>query len=331
MSSVVAGRHVHVRLLEDFEDPGLRAAKWDRLVARSPDVVFMTFAWQREWWRALSSGRERLLLVLAERDGEVCAVAPLFAAKEMLMLVGSDGSDYLDFIGELDELTLAAMLDCARRELPDFAGIGLYHVPRRSRTTALLPAVAERLGLGLYSEGEQTAPYADLADPERVRHLVARRGVRKAESRLRRGGPLTTRCAGEGELDEWLKLFFAQHASVWRQEEGFKRADVHDRAAEGSHVGHREGWLRFAMLESQDHAAAFEITLLRGARHLSYVGSRDVALDRYSPGAVLQAHNVQAAVAEGARRWDFGLGAETYKLRDASGLAEVANWFMYPA
>ena len=126
-------------------------------------------------------------------------------------------------------------------------------------------------------------------------------------------------------------MFFAQHATVWRREEGYRRADVRAFCRAIVHVGHGERWLRFTMLESCGRPAAFEITLLRGARHLSYVGSRDTALDRYSPGAVLQAHNVQVAVAEGARRWDFGLGEEPYKLRDASGLAEVANWFMYPA
>jgi CelD/BcsL family acetyltransferase involved in cellulose biosynthesis len=329
MTSVAAG--THVRVLPRFDEAAAHATPWDRLVSRSPDVVFMTFSWQREWWRAFSTEREQLLLVLAERDDELCAVAPLFASKEMLLLVGSGGSDYLDIIGAPDERTLTAMLDCARRELPEFAGIGLYHVPRRSPTTALLPGVAQRLGLDVYCEGEQTAPYADLADPERVRHLVARRGLRKAESRMRRDGPLRTRRATAPELEEWLELFFAQHASVWNEEQGFKRADARAFCRAIVHVGHDEGWLRFAMLESAERPAAFEITLRRGARHLSYVGSRDTALDHYSPGAVLQAHNVQAAMAEGARRWDFGLGAEPYKLRDASGLAEVANWFMYPA
>jgi CelD/BcsL family acetyltransferase involved in cellulose biosynthesis len=330
MSSVAARGRLKVRVLEDFDDAALERARWDRLVASATDVVFMTLDWQREWWRAFGSEDERLLLVLAERDGETCAIAPLFAAKEMLFLVGSDGSDYLDFVGQLDEPLLTALLDAARRMLGDFAGIGLYHLPRLSRTTALLPRVAERLGLELHCEGEASAPFADLTDQHRVTHLVARRGVRKAEARMRRAGPLAVRTPSSAELDEWLELFFAQHATVWRSRDGWRRAEARAFLRAIAHAGHAGGWLRFTMLEWQGRPAAFEITLVHGGRHLSYLGSRDTSLDRYSPGAVLQAHVVNAALAAGARRWDFGLGEEAYKLRDASGVAEVANWFLYP-
>ncbi|HWX75265.1 MAG TPA: GNAT family N-acetyltransferase, partial [Solirubrobacteraceae bacterium] len=287
--------------------------------------------WQREWWRAFGGPDEQLLIVLAEREGQPCAIAPLFAAKEMLFLVGSDGSDYLDFIGQLDESMLCALLDAARRELPDFAGVGLYHVPRSSPTTALLPGVAERLGLQLHSEGEQNAPYADLSDPERAEHLVSRRSVRKAEARMLREGPLLARAAGERELEQWLEPFFLQHAQLWPAGDGWQRAEARDFCSAIVRAGVHEGWLRFSMLEWRGHLAAFEITLIRGAHHLSYLGSRDTELDRYSPGAVLQAHVVRAALAGGARRWDFGLGEEPYKLRDASGVAAVTNWFLYPA
>src|ERR1700724_4063099 len=110
MSSVAAGGRLKVRVLEDFDDAALDPVHWDRLVASATDVVFLTLDWQREWWRAFGSKDERLLLLLAERDGELCAIAPLFVAKEMLFLVGSDGSDYLDFIGQLDEPLLTALL-----------------------------------------------------------------------------------------------------------------------------------------------------------------------------------------------------------------------------
>jgi CelD/BcsL family acetyltransferase involved in cellulose biosynthesis len=331
MSSVAARGRLKVRVLEDFDDATLDPARWDRLVTSGTDVVFMTLDWQREWWRAFGSENERLLLLVAERDGEPRAIAPLFVEKEMLFLVGSDGSDYLDFIGQLDEPVLTALLDAARRMLGEFAGVGLFHVPRTSRTTSLLPRVAERLGLELYCEGEASAPYADLTDHDRVTHLVARRGVRKAEARMRRAGPLVVRTPSTDELDEWLELFFAQHALLWRGREGWQRAEAQAFCRAIAHAGTAGGWLRFTMLEWQDRPAAFEITLVRGDRHLSYIGSRDNSIDRYSPGAVLQAHAVRAAVRAGARRWDFGIGEETYKLRDASGVVGVANWFLYPA
>ncbi len=320
-----------VTVLEDFQHPALDARSWDGLLTCSTDVVFMTLAWQREWWRTF--GGDRLLVVLATLAGKPVAIAPLFAAEGMLFIVGSGGSDYLDFIGELDESLLATMLQAAQRKLSDFAGIGLYHVPVRSRTTALLPGVSARLGLELFREGEPVAPYLDLTDAAIVTQLVARRSVRVEEARMRRLGELRVRSAESEQLDEWLEAFFAQHSSRWRavgekglegeQDRAFCRAIVHR--------GHRERWLRFTMLEWRGAPAAFDISLLRGDCQLCYLVSRDPTIRTHSPGRVLQAHVIKQAADAGARRFDFGLGDEEYKLRAATAVTPLANWFLYPA
>ena len=148
---------------------------------------------------------------------------------------------------------------------------------------------------------------------------------------MRREGPLLAREASSGELEEWLELLFAQHSSVWSARESSMSAEARSFCRAIVASGQRDGWLRFSMLQWQGRPAAFEIGLVRGHGYVSYLGSRDRSLERYSPGAVLQAHMVKAAREAGARRWDFGLGEEAYKLRDASGVAEVANWFLYPA
>jgi CelD/BcsL family acetyltransferase involved in cellulose biosynthesis len=326
-SSVATGTQIPVRVLHGFDQLGAAADAWNGLLSRSTDVVFLTLEWQREWWRAF--GDEQLLLVVAERDGEPQAIAPLFAAKEMLFLVGSDGSDYLDFIGALDEATLATMLDAARGELAECVGVGLYHIPLRSPTTSLLPGVAERMGLKLFREGGMRAPYAELDDPLRVKELIASRNLRKAEARMQRAGPLRFATAAADELDEWLELLFEQYGARWGDADSvdanarsFYRAIVHR--------GHREGWLSFSMLEWSGAPVAFDISLIRGGRHLSYMSSRDPSISAHSPGRILQRYVVKAAVDAGARVFDYGLGEEEYKLRDASGVDEVANWFLYP-
>ena len=318
---------IRVRVLHDFDELGGAADAWNGLLAGSADVVFLTLEWQREWWRAF--GDEQLLLVVAERDGVPFAIAPLFVAKEMLFLVGSDGSDYLDFIGELDEGTLAAMLDAARRELADCVGVGLYHVPLRSPTTSLLPGVAERIGFTLFREGGMSAPYSELDDPLRVKELIARRSLRKAESKMQRAGTLRFVIAGEQELDAWLPLLFEQYAARWGDAEAVGE-DARSFYKAIVHRGRREGWLNFSMLEWRGAPAAFDITLVRGERHLSYLSSRDPTISEYSPGRILQRYVVKAAVDAGARIFDYGLGEEEYKLHDASGVEEVANWFLYP-
>lgn len=331
MPSTAAGSGLRVAVREDFADPALEADRWDALLSASAtDAVFLTHAWQREWWRAF--GRERLALVTAQRGAHTCAIAPMFVLEDMLFLVGSGGSDYLDFIGELDEPMLAAMLDAARSTLGDFAGIGLYHVPLNSPTTALLAGVAARLGLELHREGGMTGPHLDLDDGEAVMHVLRRASLRKQEARMLRAGPLQVRTAASEDLDQWLELFFDQHASRWRQagEESFERDGSRAFCRAIVHTGHHAGWLQFTALEWRGAPVAFDISLIRGDCHLSYLVSRDPSISEYSPGRLLHAHVVAAALQAGARRYDFGLGDEQYKLRLASGFTEVGNWFLYP-
>lgn len=316
-------------VLEDFDEPTLAGSSWDALLTGTADVPFLLYDWQREWWRAF--GGDRLLLVLAGRADAPVAIAPLFALEEMLFLVGSGGSDYLDVLGEPDEATLAAMLDAARAQLPAFQGIGLYNVLLESRTTRILPGVADRLQLELYQEGEMGAPYMDLSKPEAEAHLW-RRKVRKEDARMRRAGALRVRSAGSENLEEWLEVFFEQHAGVWHSA-GVRGLEGEDaRAFFGGIVrtGHRAGWLRLTMLEWRERPAAIEVTLIRRDRHVSYLASRDPAIREFSAGKVLQAHVATAALHEGARIFDLGLGEEEYKMREASGVRKVANWFLYP-
>lgn len=330
MTSAAADTGLAITVLEDFEDPALDWSRWDELLAAGTDVIFMTLDWQRQWWQ--SFGGERLLLVVAEQQNEPFAIAPLFVTDEMLFLVGSGGSDYLDFVGVPDEQALAAMLDSARRRVSGFAGIGLYHVPLHSRTTALLPGVARRLGLELHREGAMTAPYADLSDAATVEALIARRSVRKEEARMARAGELRVRVAASDELDRWLALFFAQHASRWHGlgETGLERANARAFCRAIVHAGHWAGWLRFTMLDWRGAPAAFDISLVHGNRQLCYLVARDPSIRAHSPGRVLQAQVIRDALARDMRWFDYGLGDEDYKLRAASGATEVANWFLYP-
>jgi CelD/BcsL family acetyltransferase involved in cellulose biosynthesis len=321
---------VDLRVATDFHGAVPAEGGWDALVAGAPDLVFLTSEWQRQWWD--SFGRGQLLLVVAERRGEPVAIAPLYADEGMLLLVGSGGSDYLDFIGAPDAELLGMMLEQARRRVDDFAGFGLYHLPLESSTTPMLPDVAARLGLELHREDTIGGPYIELPDADAVTRFCGRRKVRKEEARMRRAGALRVRSASGAELDEWLELLLAQHSARWRPlgVKGFEGEDASAFCRAIVHAGHRGGWLRFTMLEWRGAPAAFEITLIRGSRHLSYLVSRDPEIRSYSPGKVLEAHVVREAFEAGARCFDLGMGEEQHKLHSASGVRRVANWFLYP-
>ncbi|HYM54057.1 MAG TPA: GNAT family N-acetyltransferase [Solirubrobacteraceae bacterium] len=329
MTRTTVGADLRIGTSTSFEDPAVGAERWDRLLAGGTDVVFLTRAWQRLWWHAMDE--RALMIVLAERDGRPFALAPLYAANGTLLLVGSGSADYLDVVGRPDEAALAAMLERARDALPEFSGIELYHLPADSPTGALLPGVAARLGLELHSEEEMGAPYADLTDAEIVTRLTSRRSVRKEEARMRRAAPLDVRAAHAGELEELIELFLRQHGARWRAvgQDSFERPGSRELVRTVVESGLRDQWARLTVLEWRGAPAALDISLIRGTTQLSWLVSRDPSIQDYSPGRVLRGHVVRNAVDTGMRRLDFGLGEEDYKLRDASGVTRIANWFMY--
>lgn len=330
MVSGAATSRLAVRILEDFDDLALDAGRWDRLLASGPtNAACLTLDWQREWWRAYGSGR--LILVIAEQAGEPRAIAPLYADDDMLFL-GSDESDAIDFIGHLDERVLTEMLAAARQQLPEFAGMHLYNVPAESSTTALLPGVAARLGLDLCSMYDLGAPYLDLTDVQRVMQVIERRKLRNQASSMSREGALRIRLAAPEDLDPWLDRFFAQHVARWTDQGDTKFDDEtrRDFCRALVHAGHHAGWLRFTMLEWRGLPAAFDITLVRGDRHLAFLVSRDPSITRHSPGKLLQAHVIRAALESGAKRYEFGIGDQEYKLSRASATPRVVSWAMWP-
>ena len=85
---------IRIHLLDGFDDPGLSRLDWCRLLSSGDtDTVFQTWEWQRAWWDVF--GRGKLLLLVAEQDGQAVACAPLFCDGGMVFFVGSGGSDYL--------------------------------------------------------------------------------------------------------------------------------------------------------------------------------------------------------------------------------------------
>src|SRR5262245_8028196 len=129
---------ISIRVLEGFNDPGFGRADWNALLKQgNSDVVFLTWEWQQAWWESFN--RTGLLLLLAERDGRPIALAPFFAEDGMVYFVGSGGSDYLDFIGDVKSPgVLSALLAAAREQTQGFVGFLLYHILEDSPTCLLL-------------------------------------------------------------------------------------------------------------------------------------------------------------------------------------------------
>ena len=325
---------ITARRVRGFDDPSLGAAQWERVLATGQtDVVFLTWHWQSAWWEAF--GRGQLLLLAAEREGEVVALAPFFTEAGMVYFVGSGGSDYLDFIGDISEPEiLDALLGEAQRLAPGFMGFVFYHVPDRSETGTRLEHAGARLGLRLFDEGDQAAPALEIgAQREIALASPYKKSLLRHERYFSRGGPLKVEHFTEGErILPRLDAFFAQHLERWAATPS--PSLFHDGTQQGFYrrvtlVAAKTGWLRFTQIEWQGRAIAFHFGFNHRGTFLWYKPSFAIDLARHSPGEVLLRQLLLAAIAEGAHTFDFGLGDEAFKARFATRVDRVRNWGLY--
>lgn len=326
---------ITTRVLEGFHDPACSSDHWDKLLEQSDtDAVFLTRPWLQAWWETVGTGK--LLLIAAEREGQVIALAPLYAIEGMVFFLGAGESDYYDFIGRTDDPeVLAALLFTARQHTPNFLGFKLHIVPDRSRTGRSLQEAAVRLGLVCHDEGELPTIEVDLAgQADAVREAVGR-SMLKREEYCRRHGKLEIQHLREvSEIRPHLAEYYAQHLARW-QVKGLPSpfSDLHVRAflERFLELAEPTGCVRFLRINWNDRPFAFEFAWYYRGTHYSAPWCFAVEYANQSPGHILLRQSILAALAEGLDRYDLGAGDQEYKFRLPARAHLCRTWGLYPA
>ena len=320
-----------------FEATGLDEHGWRGIGTRGATwSVFQELRWQLDWWH--SYGRGELFVVAARNAaGRIVAIASWFIDGGMGFLVGSGGSDYLDFVGDTAapgtiEALLAPLLDAH----PELLGLRLYHVPDSSPTGARLRAAAQRLGLRCHDEDWLLAPaLATGASGAAALAAASHKSLVRHERRLARDGNLRVAHLRTADaIVPWLDVFFAQHVARWARTaspslfESAVHRDFYRRLA--GHAGDAGAdFIRFTVVEWCQRPIAFHFGFSHAGRYLWYKPSFDTEFARYSPGEVLLRQLFIAAVREDAAIFDFGLGDEAFKSRFCDRRPVVRNWGLY--
>jgi CelD/BcsL family acetyltransferase involved in cellulose biosynthesis len=320
-------------VLTGFDDPRMSSGRWDALLRRGDtDVIFLTWQWLRSWWETVGEGQ--LLLIAAERDGELVALAPLYTSFGMVYFLGAGESDYLDFIGDVsDPEVMAALLREARTRATDFVGIRLHLVPERSRTGQVLQEAASRLGLDCVVEAELPAVEVDLREHAEGVRSATNRSMRKREEFFSREGSFEGRLFRRGEaILPHLEEFYTQHIARW-EVKGIPSpfADAGQRAflERFLKVAAQSDWIRFQRLDWQGRPLAFEFAWYYRGTH--YSGPWCFALEqaRHCPGHVLLRQSLLAALAEELALYDLGGGDQDYKFRLPVRMKRSYSWGLY--
>jgi CelD/BcsL family acetyltransferase involved in cellulose biosynthesis len=154
------------------------------------------------------------------------------------------------------------------------------------------------------------------------------------ENGLRREGALEVHQYRSGcDIIPQLEAFFTQHIARWSPTphpslflDPAQRA-FYRRFCE---LAGESGWLRFMRLDLKGKPIAFHLGFCYRDQFMWYKPTFDIEWARSSPGEVLLRQLLLAALDEGAKVFDFGLGDEAFKARFATQVDTVRNWGLYP-
>lgn len=328
--------NVQYHLLSGFNDPMLSPETWNTLQCKgNGNTVFMSWHWQKTWWEVF--GRGKLLLLLAVKNDEPVAIAPLFADGGMLFFVGSGGSDYLDFIGDTsDPEIINGLLSLAIKNTPELLGCRFYHIHASSFTQQTLVDVAKKLGWNFFDEGGMACPVLSIKDfPEKTKAATEKKSLLRHEGWFNRNGGIEVQhYIHSNNILPHLDAFFDQHITRWSvtpypslfldplQRRFYKR--LCEQASD-------TGWLRFTIVYWQQQPIAFHFGMHYNHSFLWYKPTFDITLAKHSPGEVLLRYLLLQAMEENAHYFDFGLGDEAFKSRFATSTPTVTNIGLYPA
>jgi CelD/BcsL family acetyltransferase involved in cellulose biosynthesis len=324
---------VTAEVFPDFDCPDLSPTVWARLLRLGEtDAVNLTWHWQRSWWKAF--GRGQLLLIGARRGDELVALAPLFSDGGMIFNLCPE--DMLDFVGDIsDAAVLDAILNAARDRVEGFLGFRFYFMPDTSRSGNRLQQAARRLGLRCIREESLPCPWLDIdGQPEVAQACIRKRSLVRHERWFRREGDVHVEClVAAAEVLQHMDDFFQQHVArraATPHPSLFVEARQRDYYRELTQVAASQGWLRFTRVLWNGKPIGHHFGLAYHGRYLWGIPTFNIELARFSPGEVVLRQVLLQAICEGAARFDFGPGDESYKRRFSTNVTNLETWGLYP-
>ena len=275
--------------------------EWTALWHRVPDATPFTHpAWLIPWWRQFGTGTPHI--VTRREQGRLVALLPTYWLDGRALPIGAGTTDYTDWLAEpgQDPSALDLPQPLELLEVPPTSP--LRRLPGTWTTASVCPALSLPPTLDAF--------HAALP-PRTLRKL------RMNRNRATRAGGVTIETATPATASAALEDLIRLHQSRWTaQGEPGTLADPLVLAwhRESVPLLAQAGLLRLQVLRVDNvPAAAIYALLARPGRLLFYMSGFDAAFADLSPGTLLLAAMLEAAIAEGRTEADFLRGSEAYK------------------
>lgn len=309
--------------------------EWNTLLKNShTNTVFNTWEWNYHWWMAYQPGK-LWVITFRDQDNKLIGIAPFFIDQDeergriVRFIGGEDVTDYLDVLMDCQrENDLYSCLAHTLGEHHDeYDVIDICNIPQDSPTRALLPNFLEQFGLTASIEQNEVCPIIPLPDTfdtyletvmDNKQGREVRRKLRKAEGYNAQLGTLDWYIVDDShDINAELKKFVTLMASSHPEKAAFLQNQEHVRFFESVMPAmHEAGWLQLNFLVIDGEPAATYLNFDYDNMILVYnSGLNPNKFSHLSPGIVLLAYNIQHAIEQNRRVFDFLRGNENYKYR----------------
>ncbi|MGE5577321.1 MAG: GNAT family N-acetyltransferase [Syntrophothermus sp.] len=321
---------MHIKVVQKEDEFFKLGPGWDELVRRSPSAtVFQSWDWASTWWEHHRRGRKLYIVLVEDDQGRLVGIVPLMRPVihmyRRFMLLGTGGTDYLDFIirdGYQKEV-LEAVLDHFYGREKGWEILDLQEIPESSSVPQLLPEMAVARGLSLYQQTQSVCPYLELpATVEELHALLSKKfrdNLKYYGRRLEREHAVEyCRLQEPADLEEVMGEFFRLHQSRWLKK-GLPGSFL-TRRSRNFHLSIarrflQHGRLGLYLLKVDGAPVAALYSFQDERRAYYYSGGFDPGWERASVGTLLLHHAIKEVIGADLKVFDFLRGDESYKYR----------------
>ena len=331
---------MQLEVLRDFGACEPLREEWDRLMLDLGADVYMTFDWCRTWWKYYGGGRQ-LGILLFRQGPTLVGVVPMFCEKTRLgiakirlaKMIGSDSSITLTDVtvkGGLEPQ--AAAVDAAIRYwIGDQRCDAVHFGPLRGSGTArdaVLLASASASQLATVFRDTVVGPHASFDLPESFDKYIAslpkrqRQNFKRDVSLISRNFEVTHHVRSDQEATgAEFEAFAKMHEEQWRREGKPGHfgdwPDSMEFNRELCKVMARLGRFRIYCLLANGKPVSYQYGFVFGKNLAWRLPARapEPDWDRYGLGRLGLVRMLEAAIGEGVRHVEAGLGHYDYKVQ----------------
>jgi len=294
-------------------------AEWQELLTHSSsNHIFFTPQWLKSWWQVFGRGCEFTLLSIY--DGSLLVgIAPLKGKDNALSFIGSsDVCDYMDFVvrNRYEDYFLSRFMDYL--DQTDWKNLELDSVLPDSITLRFLAPFMRQKGYQVEISQTNVSPQlflpADWEDYFSLLKTKDRHEIRRKLRRLERGNAVTYLTVTEPEqmppaMESFFRLFQLSNPGKANFMTGQKReffATMVSSLAE-------KGNIRLSFLEVEGVRNSATLCFDYNKDIYLYNSAYDPAYSSLSVSLMLEVYDIQDAIKNGKKRFDFLSGNEPYK------------------